>query len=158
MISAGRKKGAMKHTTENILLQKEFVINIVNESLVDVMNLSSADFPPEISKMDQLGLSLVPSVQISVPRIAESPVNCECTLHRHIIVGDDTVDLIIGEIRQFHVKDELISGGVIDQNMLKPIARMGENYYAMIENLFEMERYRFNKNKTGGEKDSEAGR
>jgi len=94
----------MKHTTENILLRREFVVNIVNESLVNSMHLSSADFPPEISKMDQLGLTLLPSVRIAVPRIAESPVNIECTLHKHIALEEEGVDLIIGEIRQYHVR------------------------------------------------------
>jgi flavin reductase (DIM6/NTAB) family NADH-FMN oxidoreductase RutF len=138
IISAARKRGAMKHTTENILLRKEFVINIVNDALVSAMNLSSADFPADVSKMDQLGVTLLPSLKISVPRIAESPVNCECTLYRHIEIGDDPVDLIIGEILRYHVRDEIISNGVIDQKMLKPIGRMGGNYYAAIEALFEL--------------------
>ena len=157
IFSAGRKKGAMKHTTENILLRREFVVNIVNESLVISMHLSSADFPPEISKMDQLGLTLLPSVRIAVPRIAESPVNIECTLHKHIALEEEGVDLIIGEIRQYHVRDELMSGGVIDQKLLKPIARMGGDYYATIDNLFEMERYTSWKKSSGVNKDSEAG-
>ena len=67
-------------------------------------------------------------------------------------------DIIIGEVVQFHVKDELYSAGAIDQHSLKPIARMGGNYYATIENLFEMERHQLNKNKPGDRKNSEAGR
>ena len=158
IFSAARKKGALKHTAENILSRREFVINIVNEALVDSMNFSSADFPPEISKMDQLGITLLPSIRIAVPRIAEAPVNIECTLHKHIPLDDEAVDLIIGEIRQYHVRDELMSGGVIDQKLLRPIARMGGNYYATIDNLFEMERYKSARNTPGAGKDSEAGR
>src|SRR3989304_2187000 len=59
MISAGRKKGTMKHTAENILHQKEFVVNLVNEELAHSMNIASADFPPEISEIDRLRITLV---------------------------------------------------------------------------------------------------
>jgi Conserved protein/domain typically associated with flavoprotein oxygenases, DIM6/NTAB family len=158
MISAGRKKGIMKHTTENILRSKEFVVNVVTEDVLHSINISSADFPPEISEIEQTNLTLVPSISISTPRIAESPVNCECKLYQHFEVGNEPVDLIIGEVVQFHVKDELYSIGTINQYALKPIARMGGNYYAMIENLFEMERYQFNRNKPGGDKNSKAAR
>ncbi len=149
MISAGRKKGAMKHTAENILRTKEFVVNVVTEQLLHSMNVSSADFPPEISEIGKTKLTLVPSKSIVTPRIAESPVNFECNLYRHIEVGNEPADIIVGEVVQFHIKDELYSAGTIDQHGLKPIARMGGNYYATIENLFEMERYQLNKNKRG---------
>ncbi len=138
IISAGRKNGAMKHTAENILRVKEFVVNIVTEQLLQLMKLSSAVFPPEISEIEQSSLTLAPSERIRTPRIAESPVNFECVLHRHLEVGNEPGDLIIGEIVQFHVKDELYSLGSVDQKKLRPIARMGGKYYAAIENLFEM--------------------
>ncbi|MGA9406604.1 MAG: flavin reductase family protein, partial [Bacteroidota bacterium] len=81
MISAERKKGAMKHTAENILRTKEFVVNIVTEKFLQALKISSADFPPEI---EHSNLTLIPSKSIGTPRIAESPVNLECMLYRHI--------------------------------------------------------------------------
>ncbi len=158
LFSSGRKNGARKHTAENILRVKEFVVNIVTETFLQSMNISSADFPPEISEIEQSNLTLAPSTIISTPRIAESPVNLECVLHRHVEVGIEPVDLIIGEVVQFHIEDSLYSRGTVDQNKLRPIARMGGNYYAAIENLFEMERHRLNKNGQGDVKDSKAGR
>ncbi len=158
IISAARKNGAMKHTAENILRVKEFVVNIVTEQLLQSMNISAGDFPPEISEIEQSHLTLAPSLSIRTPRIAESPVNFECVLHRHLEVGNEPVDLIIGEIVQFHVEDVLYSSGVIDQINLKPIARMGGKYYATVENLFEMERHQLKRNTPGDAKNSEAGR
>jgi flavin reductase (DIM6/NTAB) family NADH-FMN oxidoreductase RutF len=158
ILSVTRKNGAMKHTAENILHAKEFVVNIVTEQLLQSMNISSGDFPPEISEIEQSNLTLAPSISIRTPRIAESPVNFECALHRHLEVGNEPVDLIIGEIVQFHVKDELYSLGAIDQKSLRPIARMGGKYYATIENLFEMDQHQFNRKRPGDAKDSETGR
>jgi flavin reductase (DIM6/NTAB) family NADH-FMN oxidoreductase RutF len=142
IISVGRKNGAMKHTAENILRIKEFVVNIVTEQLLQSMNISSADFPPGISEIEQSNLTLAPSISIRTPRIAESPVQCECLLHRHMEVGKEPVDLIIGEIVQFHIKDELISSGTINQESFKPIARMGGNFYSRTSDLFELQRFK----------------
>jgi flavin reductase (DIM6/NTAB) family NADH-FMN oxidoreductase RutF len=140
MISAGRKNGKMKHTAENIVHQKEFVVNMVNDELIHSMNIASADFPSEISEIDHMRLTLVPGTIVRAPRIAESPVNCECVLHKYLEIGSDPTDLIIGEIVQFHVKDELYSNGVIDQKKLKLIARMGGNFYSRSNDLFELKR------------------
>lgn len=141
MISANRKKGNLKQTTKNILARKEFVVNIVHEAMAAAVNIASADFPEEISKIDLLGMTLLPSVRISSPRIAASLVHCECTLYKHIEIGNEPVDLIIGEIVQFHVKDELLVNGVIDQTRLEPIARMGGNFFSRTNDLFQLERY-----------------
>jgi flavin reductase (DIM6/NTAB) family NADH-FMN oxidoreductase RutF len=157
IFSAGRKDGSMKHTAENILHSKEFVINIVTEQLLDAMNISSADLPSEISEIEQSNLTPAPCVSINTPRIAESTVSFECMLYRHFELGNEPVDLIVGEILQFHVKDELYSAGDIDHKNLKPIARMGGKYYATIENFFEMDRNQFNKNRPGNPKRSEGG-
>ena len=158
IFSATRKNGTMKHTAENVLHAKEFVVNIITEQLIQSMNIPSGDLPSEISEIEQSNLTPVPSVSIRTPRIAESPVNFECLLHQHLEVGNEPVDLIIGEIVQFHVKDELYSLGAIDQKSLRPIARMGGKYYATIENLFEMDQHHFNRKSPGDAKDSETGR
>ena len=142
MISVGRKNGAMKHTSENILRVKEFAVNIVTEQLLQSMNISAADFPSEVSEIEQSNLTLAPSLSIKTPRIAESPVQCECVLHRHMEVGNEPVDLIIGEIVQFHISDDLYSSGTINQEKFKPIARMGGNFYSRTTDLFELQRYK----------------
>jgi len=158
IFSAGRKDGSMKHTAENILRSKEFAINIVTEQMLDAMNISSADLPSEISAIEQSNLTPAPSVGIKTPRIAESTVSFECALYRHFELGNEPVDLIVGEILHFHVKDELYSAGTIDHKNLKPIARMGGKYYATIENFFEMEKNPFNTKRRGNAGGSEGSR
>jgi len=157
IFSAGRKDGSMKHTAENILRSKEFAINIVTEHLLDAMHLSAADLPSEISEIEKSNLTPAPCVSIHTPRIAESTVSFECVLYRHFELGNEPVDLIVGEILQFHVKDELYSSGAIDHKNLKPIARMGGKYYATIDNFFEMDSSHFKKNRPGNPKGSDAG-
>ena len=141
MISAERKDGAMKHTAENILRSKEFVVNIVTVELLKAMSAASADIPPESSAFEQGGLPLAPSTGIAVPRIRQAPVSLECVLHRHLELGNEPADIIFGEIVRFHVNDELYHDGTIDQQLLRPIARMGRKYYSEVEKLFEVKEY-----------------
>jgi flavin reductase (DIM6/NTAB) family NADH-FMN oxidoreductase RutF len=142
MVSAERKKGQMKHTSENILREKEFVVNIVTGGMLEAMNAASADFHPESSAFEQSGLTLAPCAGIKTPRIREAPVSLECILHRHLEIGLEPADVILGEIVRFHVVDELYLDGTIDSRLLRPIARMGGKYYTEAEQLFELEQYR----------------
>jgi flavin reductase (DIM6/NTAB) family NADH-FMN oxidoreductase RutF len=143
MISVERKNGVQKHTAENILARKEFVVNLVDEELTHAMNIASASFPPDISEIEQANIRLLPSARIGVPRIEESPVNLECTLCHHLAIGNEPTDLLIGEVVQFHVKDELYDEGAIDHKNFKPIARLGNNAYMKAGEFFELERFRY---------------
>jgi len=139
MISVGRNNGEMKNTAANILRLKEFVIHLVDDALVDAMNIVSAVFPPGISKIERAGIALVPSSVVRTPRIGSAHVSCECILHRHIEIGADPSDLIIGEVVHFHIAERLSTDGTIDQTKFKPVARMGKNFYARINELFTVE-------------------
>jgi flavin reductase (DIM6/NTAB) family NADH-FMN oxidoreductase RutF len=139
MISIGRNNGEMKNTAANILRRKEFVIHLVDDTLVDAMNIVSAVFPPGVSKIERARIALVPSSVVRTPRIGSAPVSCECVLHRHIEIGTDPSDLIIGEVVHFHIAERLSTDGTIDQTKFKPVARMGKNFYARINELFTVE-------------------
>jgi flavin reductase (DIM6/NTAB) family NADH-FMN oxidoreductase RutF len=101
-----RPDGRTKDTQGNILRSKEFVVQIADEPLAEAMHKSSGDFPPDVSEIEQLGLTLAPSVGVGPPRIATAPFALECRLWKVIEVGDDRV-LIMGEGIHFHVRDDL---------------------------------------------------
>lgn len=44
--------GSHKDTLHNVEATKEFVVNIVSESLVERMNLCSGEYPPEIDEFE----------------------------------------------------------------------------------------------------------
>ena len=69
-----------KDTLINIRETKEFVVNMVSESLVKRMNQTSADYPFGISEFDQAGLTETKSIIVSPPRVLESPISLECKL------------------------------------------------------------------------------
>src|ERR1700741_876610 len=65
-----RPDGRVKDTLTNIEHTGEFVFNIADEPLARAMHETSGDFPPETGEPDYLGLTLAPSSQIAVPRLA----------------------------------------------------------------------------------------
>ncbi len=117
--------GASKQTLINLRREQEFVVNLVPVSLIDAMNLSATDFPPDTSELEVAGLTAVPSAQLHTPRIAEAPVNLECRLHSVLEIGNNRV--VIGEVLELHIRDEFINPEklYVDSSGLDLLARMG---------------------------------
>ncbi|MEY8841807.1 flavin reductase family protein [Cribrihabitans sp. XS_ASV171] len=137
-ISIGRKGGGeLKDTGDNILQTGEFVVNIVNRAVLEVMHNSSAPVPPEVSEAEALQLDQLPSGIIAPPRIAEAPASLECKLHMAIPLGEERNMLVIGEVLRFHVRDDLIKDGKIDTVKLDPVARLGGPNYAVLGQVIQ---------------------
>lgn len=123
MVSVGlTDTGNRKDTAANAMRSGEFVVNMVTEELMDAMNVSAADFPPDISELAASGLHAAPSAKIQTPRVAEAQASFECKLHSTVQLGANT--LLIGEIVMFHVADHLV-GPRLHINGFAPIGRLG---------------------------------
>lgn len=123
MVSVGcTDAGQMKDTATNVLRSGEFVVNLVTEDLMDVMNISAADFPRDGSELVAAGLTATVSLRVSVPRVSEAQASLECKLHSTLALGSNTV--IIGEVLMFHVADQLL-GPRFHINGFAPIGRLG---------------------------------
>ena len=66
-----------KDTLRNVRETGEFVYHIADESLAQQLNLTAADFPPEIDEIAWTGLTAIPSDLVRVPRVAEAPIAFE---------------------------------------------------------------------------------
>lgn len=137
-----RKPGSVqKDTARNIAETKEFVINMVDCHNVDAANQSSADYPPEISEVDEIGLTKQPSVQVRAPRLAEARLHFECRLHQIVPLGEPVAsDLVIAEVVHVHVADELYYDGKIDPKQFAPVSRLAGHSYATLGELFDRPR------------------
>ena len=129
-----------KDTLKNIESTRDFVINMVDETLAASMNMASGSYPPDMSEFDVTGLTQVKSEIVTSPRIAESPVHLECKLKSILELGDIPAAIVVGEIVCFHVREEYLLDGVIDVKKLKPVGRAGENIYLRFTDYFEMNR------------------
>jgi flavin reductase (DIM6/NTAB) family NADH-FMN oxidoreductase RutF len=136
--SVMRRGDQKKDTIRNIEATRDFVINLVDENLAQAMNMASGSYPPDMSEFDVTGLTQVPSEIVTSPRISESPVHLECKLRTIVELGDMPASLVIGEIVCYHVRENLLSDGVVDVKKLRAIGRLGESTYARMSDLFEM--------------------
>jgi flavin reductase (DIM6/NTAB) family NADH-FMN oxidoreductase RutF len=123
--------GAKKDTLLNIEKTKQFVINIVSESMAKQMNDCAVEFAPEVDELEVTGLTKEPSRVVKVPRIKESLVHLECELYQVLDFGDQAGagSLVIGKVLNFHVEDDLFHKGRVDTEKLQPIGRMAGNTY-----------------------------
>lgn len=123
VVGIGRNDaGELKDTARNILARGEFVVNLVTEDLFEAMNVSAADFPPELGELEAAGLHAAPCGRIGTPRVAECQAALECRLHSAQPLGENT--LVVGEVVMFHVADHLL-GERMHINGFAPIGRLG---------------------------------
>lgn len=141
-VSIARRDGKKKDTLRNIEFSKQFVVNVVTESLAEAMNESSAPFPPDISEFDRVKLTPIPAVKVVAPLVRESPIKMECTLYRLIEIGTPPhgSTLVLGEIVQYHIRDEILTNKKIDFNKLSAIGRMGREFYTKTTGLIQLKR------------------
>lgn len=129
-----------KDTLVNIEETGEYVVNIVNEAIVERMNVTSADFPHGVNEFAEAGLTPTPSEVVRPPRVAESPINMECKLIQTVEVGSGPGGgtLVIGEVLRFHVWDDLYEAGRIDPDKLGAVGRMAGASYTRTKDRFDL--------------------
>ena len=140
MISAdARTDGETKHTVRNILTNKQFVVNLVDEAIAEKMHGSAVEAPSDMSEIDLVGFTTAASKRIAPPRIAESPVSFECELHTEL--NFKARQLLIGQIVWIHTRD-----GILDPTTLRrlpdayrPIGRLYANRYCRTRDEFALD-------------------
>jgi len=142
-VSVQRSKGEMKDTSRNIMQQKEFVIHIVDENIVHNMNKTAASLAPNESELDLTTLTQIESSHVSVPGVKEAKIRMECVLDRILQLGEKSTpscDLIIGQVVQFHIKNNVYQNGKIDPCELSAVSRLAGHNYANLGEIYEIVR------------------
>ena len=135
------RKNGLKDSAYNIQQTREFVINIVNESIIKQVNLTSADFPPEFDETKAAGLTQISSAKVKPPRIKEAPAHLECSHVSTVEVGNTRITL--GEVIYLHVEKKFvdIEKNIILTELIRPVGRMHEGgFYARTTDLFNLPR------------------
>jgi flavin reductase (DIM6/NTAB) family NADH-FMN oxidoreductase RutF len=127
-----------KDTYRNIVSSGEFVVNLVSQDNVEAMNLTATDFPPEESEFDWAGLTRVPSLQVSPPRVGESRAHLECRLVDVVPAGNGRI--IIGRVVHVHVDPTVWRDGRVDPELLDPVCRLAGTRYATLGEVFKLPR------------------
>ncbi len=127
-----------KDTLRNVLATGEFVVNLAHAPLLEAVNNSAARFAPEQSEVQALDIPMEPSHRVAPPRVAQSPVAIECTLHSTNELGDSTV--VLGNVQLISVADEVIVDGHPDFHRLDPLARLGRDEWALHAEVISVRR------------------
>ncbi|GAA5955598.1 hypothetical protein JCM10213_001583, partial [Rhodosporidiobolus nylandii] len=143
----------LKGTCENILATKEFCANIISEPFVEAANYTSIDAPKGVSEWPLSGLTPVPSEVIKSPRVGESAFAMECVLEHHYHLHNDagvrTGTVVLGRIKLFHARSDLIDADslIVDTGKLQPVSRLGGITYGRTTRAYELPRPVFNQEK-----------
>ncbi len=135
-----KRSGEKKDTLRNIEFSKDFVVNVVDETMARAMNQASANYPSDVDEFKEVGLTPIKSDFVKAPKVAESPVNMECKLVQIMEFGEPPTGsrFVIGEVVLIHIKDELWLNDHIRISKFNTIGRLGEELYCRILDIFEM--------------------
>jgi len=124
---------------------KEFVCSLATYDLRAQMNETSAPLPRGTSEMQAAGLVPAPSHLVKPPRVAESPCALECKWLKTVKLED--IDgraleryVVFGQAIGIYIDDRFIKNGRLDTAAMRPIARLGYDQYAVVEQVFAMQR------------------
>ncbi len=136
-----RDNGSPKDTARNCERTGEFVVNLVDEALAEVMNQTAATLEYGVSETGHLELETAASSVVAAPRVAAAPAALECKLHEIQRIGSNR--LVLGIVKRVWVRDDLFDRESLRVRGEKfhPIGRMSvPNWYCRTGDLFEMVR------------------
>ena len=136
-----RDDGSPKDTARNCERTGEFVVNLVDESLAEAMNGTSATVPYGVSETERENLETAASSSIATPRIAAAPAALECKLHSIQRIGSNR--LVLGIVHRVQIREEFFDIATlrVRGGDFRPIGRMSvPNWYCRTDDLFEMVR------------------
>jgi flavin reductase (DIM6/NTAB) family NADH-FMN oxidoreductase RutF len=141
MVSIGQRQGHPKDSLRNIQETGEFVVNIVGAELAAQMNNTSGEYPYETDEFALTGLETAPSIDVHPPRVALAPAALEVKASQIIPVLDTTYTLVLGRVLRYHIREGILRpNGLVDSSLLKPLARLGGDEYALFSEVLEMAR------------------
>lgn len=128
-----------KDSLRNARATGEFVVNLFGRELVEKMNFTSADFPPEENEFEWAGLQAEPSSRVRPPRVAGTPAAFECRVND--IVSKGNGHMVFGDVLVAHVDEGVFRDGRVDPELFRPVGRLAGSLYSdTSQGLFKIKR------------------
>ncbi len=134
-----REDGTPKDTALNVRATHEFVVNLVDETIAEKMNLCAASLAYGENELAHAGLTAAPSSVVKPPRITEAPASLECVEWGTLQIGNNRV--VIGVVKRLHLREELFDAEKkrIHADRLFLIGRLAApHWYCRTRDRFEM--------------------
>ncbi|MFP4059329.1 MAG: flavin reductase family protein [Bacteroidales bacterium] len=103
----GISVGTKGFSGNEILKNREFSVNIASADIMVEADFCGITSGKNVNKFQKTGLTPVPSKLIKSPIIKECPLNFECELVNHSIVG--TTNHFTGQIMQTHIDTDKLN-------------------------------------------------
>jgi flavin reductase (DIM6/NTAB) family NADH-FMN oxidoreductase RutF len=141
--SIGQRGAAPKDTLRNIRETRAFCVNVVTESQLDAMNLTSGDFPAGVDEFQVAGLPMARALLVNAPYVGNCPAVLECRLHQEVDLGSPSSTLVIAEVVAVHLDPKLeraTGTQYVTTESLRPVGRLASRAYALIGEIKKLDR------------------
>ena len=128
---------SVKDTLRNVRATGEFVVNLVSMDVVEQMNFTATDFPPDEDEFAWAQVTEVASQTVSPPRVGEAKAHLECRLTQIVEAGNGHI--VIGEVTHIHVIRPC-GATVASPHLLDPVCRLAGTRYARLGDIFQLPR------------------
>lgn len=144
MFSTRRDNNSNKDTLNNVLANKQFVVNMVTENVVEAMNTTAASVASDIDEFQLAKVTPISSLLVKPMRVKESPIHFECEIVHHYFLEDHNQGgacVVIGRIVMMHFDDKvLLDDYKINMENYKPVSRLAGSNYSKIGEIFSIKR------------------
>ncbi|MDA9556667.1 flavin reductase family protein [Vibrio sp.] len=137
-----QRSGLDKDTLQNLRETGECVVNIVNSDVVEKMNITSTSLGNEISEFDYANVEHCSSDKVAPLSVKDSPIRYECTLKEIISISELPAGgtIVLLDVKSIYVRDDLYNDGIIDQDCIDSVGKMGGDDYSSTSNQFKFKR------------------
>ncbi|WCM42006.1 flavin reductase family protein [Flavobacterium sp. CBA20B-1] len=144
MFSTVRTGNKNKDTLNNVLKNKQFVVNLVTEDVVEQMNTTSNAVDCTIDEFQLANLTPISCELIEPKRVAEAKAHFECEMVHHYFLEDHKnggACVVIGKVLMMHIADEiLLENYRINLDKYQPVARLAGSNYSKLGETFSIKR------------------
>ena len=131
-----------KDTLVNLRATRECVVNIATSDLLDAMNATAADYPPDISEFDMAQIERCASQWVGVPGVKQACVRHECRLRAVLELGNNPMGgtLILLDVVGSSVNESLLQDGTLVPTRLDTLGKLGADWYCSTREQCERQR------------------
>ncbi len=127
-----------KDNLTNLRQVPEFVANIVSMDMIEKMNFTSADFPPDEDEFAWAGLTALPAAKVRPARVGEAKAHLECEVVQ--IIDDRNTHIVLGRVIHAHVDPSVWKNGRVDPRLLDPVCRLSGSAYGSLGEIVNVAR------------------
>jgi len=142
-MSIGARAREPKDTLVNVRETGIFCVNVCSEDLLEAMNISSGEYPPDVDEFTLSKLTMMEGQEVEAPFVLEAPAVLECVVFKEVGLEPAKNVLVIGEVVCIHISRSLglVPGHwAVDPAALRPVGRLGQDRYLLPRDIFTLPR------------------